>query len=155
MSGDHPASGAAAAAGPWLLFDGTCGFCARSVQFVLRHEGRRRTLRFASLQGAYGRDVRARQPELTHVDSIIWCAPSEPGRAERVLMRSDAVLEVLQYLGGGWRVLGVLGRAVPRVVRDAAYDLVAGHRRRLASNEACLLPAADQRARFPETLQKR
>ena len=32
-----------------LLYDGTCGFCAQSVQFVLRHDRKRRTLRFSSL----------------------------------------------------------------------------------------------------------
>lgn len=145
-----------------LLYDGDCGFCARSVQFVLRRERRRRTLRFASLQGPYGSEVRARHPEVDGVDSIIWYEPpggeSRPeagrgpgaGRGERVLVRSDAVLAVLSYLGGGWRLLGALGRLVPRVVRDAAYDLVAHHRRRLASNDACLLPTAEQRVRFPE-----
>ena len=33
---------------PILLYDGTCGFCAESLQLVLRHD-RRRTLRFAAL----------------------------------------------------------------------------------------------------------
>jgi predicted DCC family thiol-disulfide oxidoreductase YuxK len=136
--------------GALLLYDGTCGFCARSVQFVLRREGRRRTLRFASKQGPCGSDLRARHPELEGVDSIIWYAPPEPGLAERVLVRSDAVLEVLSYLGGAWRMLGVLGRIVPRAVRDMAYDFVARRRRRLASNDLCIVPAAEQRARFPE-----
>src|SRR4051812_7086526 len=57
---------------PLLLFDGTCGFCAQSVQFVLRHERRRQTLRFASLQSHSGTEVRERHPELIHVDSVIW-----------------------------------------------------------------------------------
>jgi predicted DCC family thiol-disulfide oxidoreductase YuxK len=141
--------------GALLLYDGSCGFCARSVQFVLRHEGRRRTLRFASLQGAYGSEVRAWHPALEGVDSIIWYDPPGPDRAGRVLVRADAVLEVLQYLGGAWRVLGVLGRIVPRAVRDAAYDLVARHRRRLASNDVCMVLTPEQRARFPEMALER
>lgn len=133
-----------------LLYDGSCGFCARSVQFVLRHERRRRTLRFASLQGPYGAEVRARHAELDSVDSIIWYEPPGASRAERVLVRSDAILELLSYLGGGWRLLGGLGRLVPRGARDLAYDLVARYRRRLASNDVCVLPTPAQRARFPE-----
>lgn len=149
---EYPLSLLARAGGALLLYDGDCGFCARSVQFVLRHERRRRTLRFASLQGPYGSEVRARHAEVDGVDSIIWYEPpgGEAGRGERVLVRSDAVLAVLSYLGGGWRLLGALGRLVPRVVRDGAYDLVARHRRRLASNDVCLLPTVAQRARFPE-----
>ena len=38
--------------GPVLLYDGDCGFCAESVQLVLRHE-RRRRVRFAPLQGVF------------------------------------------------------------------------------------------------------
>ena len=58
-----------------LLYDGTCGFCADSVQLVLRHD-RRRTLRFASLQGAFGTAVRARHPELARADTVVWVDPA-------------------------------------------------------------------------------
>jgi predicted DCC family thiol-disulfide oxidoreductase YuxK len=141
---------AARTGGAILLYDGNCGFCARSVQLILRYERRRRTLHFASLQGPYGSEVRARQPELNGVDSIIWYDPPGSGRAERVLVRSAAVLEVLSYLGGGWRLLGGLGRVVPSVARDLAYNLVARYRLRLASNDSCVLPTAEQRARFAD-----
>jgi predicted DCC family thiol-disulfide oxidoreductase YuxK len=60
-------------------------------------------------------------------------------------VRSDAALHLLERLGGVWRVLGVLGRIVPRPLRDAAYDRLARVRKRLfrAPAEACpLLPAA-------------
>jgi predicted DCC family thiol-disulfide oxidoreductase YuxK len=83
-----------------LLFDGTCGFCARNVQFVLRHERRRRTLRFATLAGATGRAIRACHPELKGVDSVIWYEPATNGSDERLLIRSAAALRVWRYLGG-------------------------------------------------------
>jgi predicted DCC family thiol-disulfide oxidoreductase YuxK len=132
-----------------LLYDGTCGFCARSVQFVLRHEGRDRSLRFASLDGETGREIRARHPELQTVDSLIWYDPrASPTRPLRI--RSDAVLTVASYLGGIWRVLSWLGRVIPRSLRDAAYDLIARHRREIGATaaESCLIPTAEQRGRF-------
>lgn len=133
--------------GPVLLYDGTCGFCAESVQLVLRHD-RRRTLRFASLQGAFGADVRARHPALAGADSVAWLEPASPGRAERVLLRSDAALRVAGYLGG-WFHLARLAAILPRPLRDAGYDLVARHRHRLSGDgPSCLLPAPDARARF-------
>ena len=132
--------------GALLLYDGDCGVCAASVQLVLRHD-RRGTLRFASLQGPTGRAVRARHPALAAVDSVIWVDAAGEAGAERVLVRSAAALRVARYLGGGWRVLGVLGWLVPRPVRDAAYDLIARHRMRLRA-PACLLPDARERARF-------
>lgn len=124
-----------------LLYDGTCGFCAESVQLVLRHD-RRRTLRFASLQGEFGSRVRAGHPELDHVDSVIWV---EGGR---VLVRSDAALSVARYLGGWWR-LALLARALPRPLRDAGYDLIARHRHRLGGDgPQCLVPDPAVRERF-------
>ena len=141
-------SGRADGTGALLLYDGDCGVCAASVQLVLRHD-RRRTLRFASLQGATGTALRARHPALAAVDSVLWVEPAPDGRGERVLVRSAAALRVARYLGGWWRVLGALGWLVPRPVRDAAYDLIARHRMRLRA-PACLLPDAGERARFVE-----
>jgi len=132
---------------PVLLYDGTCGFCADSVQLVLRHD-RRRTLRFASLQGAFGAAVRARHPELARADTVVWVDPPSDGRGERVLLRSDAALKVAAYLGG-WFHLARVAAILPRPLRDAAYDLVARHRHQLSGDgPSCLVPAPDARARF-------
>jgi predicted DCC family thiol-disulfide oxidoreductase YuxK len=132
-----------------LLFDGTCGFCARNVQFVLRHERARRTLRFASLQSAIGTELTTRRTDLRGVDSVLWLEPASDGQPERVLVRSAAVLRVLRYLGGSWSLLAALGGFVPRVLRDSIYDLVARHRHRLAAaGPSCLVPTPEQRARF-------
>jgi predicted DCC family thiol-disulfide oxidoreductase YuxK len=125
---------------PLLLYDGTCGFCARSVQFVLAHD-RRGTVRFGPLQGACGRALVAAHPELHAVDSVVWYDGA------RVRVRSDAVLAVLRHLGGGWRVLAAAGRVVPRALRDALYDAVARRRFTLVAR-ACLLPRPEERARF-------
>lgn len=129
-----------------LLYDGTCGFCAASVQFILRHE-RRHTLRFAALESEAGRQVRARHPAIDGLDSMIWVEhPGDIG--ERVLVRSEAGLRIARYMGGLWR-MAVLGRLMPRVLRDAAYDTVARHRHRLVPEpEQCYVPPPDVRRRF-------
>lgn len=132
---------------PILLYDGTCGFCAESVQLVLRHD-RRRTLRFASLQGEYGTLVRARHSDLDGVDSIVWVEPSDDGGNEKVLVRSDAALRVARYLGGWW-MLSLAAFVLPRALRDSAYNLIARHRHKLVgSGASCLLPAPEVRERF-------
>jgi predicted DCC family thiol-disulfide oxidoreductase YuxK len=132
---------------PLLLYDGTCGFCARSVQFVLRHERRSRTLRFARLEGPTGVALRARRPELAGVDSLVWLEPASSDRAEQVWVRSRGARAVGHYLGGVWRALAALGALVPARVLDAGYDWVARHRRELA-RDACVLPTPEQRHRF-------
>lgn len=128
-----------------LLYDGDCGFCAGSVQFVLGHErpAARARLAFAPLQGTFGTRVRTQFPELAGVDSVVWYDPTGPS----VRVRSAAALAATAHLGGPWVVLAALGRLVPRGLRDAIYDLIARRRFEIAA-PACLLPTPDERARF-------
>jgi predicted DCC family thiol-disulfide oxidoreductase YuxK len=132
--------------GPVLLYDGLCGFCDGTVQFILRHD-RRKTLRFATLQGDYARDVIARHPEVAGVDSLILVDHDESG-TERVHCRSSGALRVARYLGGPWH----LARAtaiVPRFIRDLAYDGFARIRYRVFGRyTSCPIPTPQQRARF-------
>jgi predicted DCC family thiol-disulfide oxidoreductase YuxK len=137
--------------GPILLYDGECGLCARSVQFVLAHESpdrstRRCALRFAPLQGTLAARVRADHPMVATIDSVVWIEIDADGH-EQVAVRSAAALSALAYLGGGWRLLARAGRLVPRPVRDAVYDIVARHRQALMT-PSCLLPTPEQRRRF-------
>jgi predicted DCC family thiol-disulfide oxidoreductase YuxK len=139
-----------------LLYDGSCGFCARSVQFVLHHEARRRTLRFAALDSAIGLEVRARHPEIEGVDSVVWVESTDAGGGtERVLVRSAAVLCVLRYLGGVWQALALLAAIVPRSLADWFYDFIARHRHQLTrGGPACLIPTPDQQSRFIDRRQE-
>jgi predicted DCC family thiol-disulfide oxidoreductase YuxK len=130
-----------------LLYDGDCGVCARSVQFVLRHEpAEHPTLRFARLAGPLGDQLRAQHAGLRHIDSMIWFDPA-PHARQHVRVRSEAVLAALSYLGGRWRWLATLGALVPVSLRDRAYAWFAARRHRVA-RPACLLPSAEQSARF-------
>ena len=136
------------ASGPVLLYDGSCGFCAASVRFVLRHD-RRGTLRFAALQSPFGRRALEQHPQLRAVDSVIWLdqsGRSSTAPVSQPSVRSDAALRLMEYLGGWWTV-GRIIRIVPRPIRDAAYDLIARHRHQLTRAD-CLVPTAAERRRF-------
>jgi len=134
---------------PVLLYDGLCGFCDGTVQFILRHD-RRGTLRFATLQGEYARGVIARHPELEGVDSLVLVEVDPASGRETVSFRSNGALRVARYLGGPWH----LARAtaiVPRVIRDLAYDGFARIRYRVFGRyDSCPIPSPEQRARFIE-----
>jgi len=126
-----------------LLYDGTCGFCASSVQWVLRRD-RRGTLRFAALQGDTARPMLARHPQLADVDSVVWV-----GESGEVRVRSAAALAVARYLGGGWSVVARLAALIPGPIRDWGYDLIARHRHKLTRNgPECLVPSPEERRRF-------
>jgi len=130
-----------------LLFDDRCGLCNSAVQFVLRHE-RKHSLRFASLHGEYGLELRARHPELNSVDSMVWLRASDGHAAEVIAIRLDAALLTAEYLGGLF-TLAAIARLLPRRLRDAGYDLIARHRHKLSpAPMECLIPTPDQRRRF-------
>jgi predicted DCC family thiol-disulfide oxidoreductase YuxK len=131
---------------PILFYDGTCGLCARTVQFVLRHERRRHDLRFAPLQGPSAATLKRRVPSLAGIDSVIWYQPPTGGEPERIRVRSAVGLTILRYLGGPWRLLLVTW-VIPGPLRDALYNLIARYRHQVAG-AACLLPTPEQRARF-------
>lgn len=128
-----------------VFYDGECGFCHHSVQFILRHDHDGSAFRFAPLQGEtfaakVDEAARASLPDSLFVQ-----------RADgELLMRSDATVHILRRLGGTWFVLGALLALVPRFLRDPAYDAFARIRHRLFARpvDTCpLLPPA-LRARF-------
>ena len=139
-------SAVTAADGPILVYDGDCGFCARSVQFVLQND-RRGVVRFAAREGAAGIAVRGRHPHLKTVESLLWVEMRD-GR-EVVSVYSDAVLKTARYLGGIYGVLATLGAIVPRFLRDPVYNLIARMRKRIMGGAAaCHLPAPSELARM-------
>ena len=133
--------------GPVLLYDGLCGFCDGTVQFILEHD-RHGTLRFATLQGEYARGVIARHPELQGVDSLVLVEPADDSTSERVSVRSAGALRLARYLGGPWHLARVVA-IVPRFLRDWAYDGFARIRYRVFGRyDSCPIPSPEQRARF-------
>jgi predicted DCC family thiol-disulfide oxidoreductase YuxK len=130
-----------------LLYDGLCGFCDRTVQFILAHD-RKGTIRFAPLQGDFAREVFARHPEVRDVDSLILVETDAGTGHECVSVRSDGALRTASRLGGVWRAAAVL-RIVPRPIRDAFYDAFAKVRYRVFGRlDECPLPSAEHRSRF-------
>ena len=129
-----------------VLYDGVCGLCDRSVQFLLRRD-RRAVFAFAALQGETAAAIRGRHSRLEGADSMVLVR-DPGGPAEQVLVRSAAALQALGALGGFWRLVSWL-RIVPRPLRDAVYDTIAKRRYRwFGKFDSCRLPAPGEAARF-------
>jgi predicted DCC family thiol-disulfide oxidoreductase YuxK len=133
---------------PILLYDGVCGLCNRAVQFVLKRD-REDRFRFAALQSNFAADGLHRNgvsPQ--QLDTIyVLLDRGEPG--ERLLVRSDAAVFVLQTVGGIWQVIGALLRVLPRWLRDPGYNLIARNRYQVFGKYAtCPLPQEQDRHKF-------
>ena len=126
-----------------ILYDGVCVFCSRWIRFVASRD-RERRFRFTAIQSGYG----------TRLAQAFGIDPSDPDTSAVIqggvaYFKSDAALTVLSQLPRwGWvRVL----LAVPKPLRDAAYNLVARNRYRIFGKyEACFLGDAGFRDRVME-----
>ena len=125
-----------------LLYDGECGFCARSVQFVLDHNTAN-DIMFAPLQSDIATELCApHNVDPTDLDTLIFIT------ANGAYRYSDGTIEISKHLGRPWRI-GTALRFVPRPIRDAGYRFVATHRQRLAKvGDTCRIPTPEERQRF-------
>jgi predicted DCC family thiol-disulfide oxidoreductase YuxK len=129
------------AAHPVVFFDGCCGVCNKSVDFMLSKD-RDSVLRFAPLQGetAQGHFADMREDDLMRT---LWLL-DEKGLHNR----STAVLRAFKRLHWPLKAVSWL-LAVPRPVRDWAYDLFARNRYRFAGrSSSCRIPSPAERAVF-------
>ncbi len=125
-----------------VYFDGVCNLCNSAVNFLIDQDKQGR-LKFASLQSEAGKVVlhRSGLPEQDY-DSFILVKNGQ------LFQKSEAVLEVVKLLGGGWLLLYGF-KIVPRTWRDWLYTQIAQNRYRwFGKRTQCRLPTPELRARF-------
>ncbi len=134
---------------PILLYDGVCGLCNRLNQFLLSRD-RAGRLQFAALQSAFADQTLRKHGKKGDLDTL-YLLTDYGCDSERVLSKSRAVLGAVEELGGPWRALAGVLRALPARILDAVYDRVARNRYRIfGKSETCRVPTPEQRARFIE-----
>ena len=123
-----------------LLFDGVCTLCNGLVRFVIERDPAGR-FQFAPLQSDAARRLLRAVPQ-PWPDSLVLV---EDGR---LFTRSTAALRVARGLRFPWPLAYVFV-AVPRPVRDWAYDAIARNRYRwFGRREVCMVPTPELRSRF-------
>ncbi len=140
--------------GPILLYDGVCGFCNWAVRFILKYDSRQ-LFRFASLQSEFAKRILAKHgADASRLDTLYVVLKGSADQLDAnpsglLLSRSDAVLFVLNELGGMWRCFGRILRVLPRVVIDCGYRAFARYRYSIFGRyDSCPLPSAATRSRF-------
>ena len=131
---------------PIVLFDGVCGLCDASINFIIDHDARS-VFRFAPLPSEIARGLLThhhRDP--TALTSVVLIdAPSA-----RLYTRSSAILRIARRLNFPLPLLAWLALILlPPPLRDAGYDWIARHRYRwFGQLDACRRPTAATAARF-------
>lgn len=125
---------------PIIFYDGDCGFCNKTVQFILNHE-KNREIHFCALQSEFAKAffLRLGISEMDLSTFYFW-------DTKQLNKRSTAALRVLNYLRFPFQ-LGKTGWIVPRFIRDGIYSFIAKRRTRLAGR-FCVIPTKEQALRF-------
>ncbi len=126
---------------PILFFDGLCGLCNTSVDFVMKRDTRD-VFRYAPLQGETAASYLS-EKDREDLDSVILQTP------DGLYRHTSAVVRILWKLPGIWPVLGTLLWLVPKPLRNIGYRIVARNRYRFfGKKESCRLPTPEEIGRL-------
>nr|WP_262482011.1 DUF393 domain-containing protein [Aquimarina agarivorans] len=126
-----------------ILFDGICNLCSSAIQFMIKHD-KKRKFRYASLQSEIGQQLlNERNIDPKVIDSIILI---EPNKA--YYFKSTAALEIAKHLSGIYPLLSVF-LFFPAKMRDPIYDFIAKNRYKwFGKKESCMIPDKEIKSLF-------
>lgn len=125
---------------PIVFYDGVCGLCNRSVQFILRHD-KKKKFRFATLQGEVAKEMLSPE-QRERIDTVIVRS------RDRMFQKSGAFFEIMANLGG-WPSYFLAFSWLPSKFTDWLYMHVARRRYKWFEQLAsCPVPEPGVRERF-------
>ncbi len=131
-----------------ILYDGVCGFCNRTVQFILKRDSKDH-FRFATLQSEFAGNLLRKHGLSAESLESVYLVIDAGKPTERVQVRSDASISIGRELGIFWRVMANLLSIVPQSLRDWGYSEIARYRYRIFGKyDTCPLPKASDRHKF-------
>ena len=123
-----------------IFFDGVCGLCNGFIDFIMKVD-KKDLFSFSPLQSDFA--AKMLPPEkVQNLDSVVVIIDGQ------IHTKSKAVLEVLNTLGGRWKLISILG-VLPKGLLNIGYDLVASNRYKIfGKKETCRIPTPEERERF-------
>lgn len=123
-----------------VFYDGDCGFCNRTVQFILKFE-RNHEIMFSPIQSDFTKNFfkgnNAPEPDLStfyfYTNYVL-------------LSKSTAALALLPFLKFPFFGFNLF-RIIPICQRDQLYDFIAKRRKKISA-DYCLIPNEEQKSRF-------
>lgn len=113
-----------------VFYDGECGLCQRSISLISKWD-KNHMLNFAPLNGITFKKYFS---ETSDMKTVVFFSEG------KLYTKSDAIIAIGKTLGGlkkSWIVL----KFIPRLIRDAVYSFIAGHRNKVS----CVILNKDKR----------
>lgn len=125
-----------------ILYDGVCGFCDQSIQFILKNKPDP-SIRLVSFQSEMGKQL-CQQFYIKNMDAIVLI------ENDTYYDKSTAVLKIIEKLQTRWQYLKYF-MVVPKFIRDIIYNFIAKHRYRLMGKaEQCRILTKQEKMYFLE-----
>lgn len=126
---------------PIVFFDGECGLCNRTVNWLIGLNKGRDVLRFATLQGSTAKK-KLPDERIRDLDSMAFLIDG------KIYIKSSGILRSGMSLGGLYK-LGAIGLIIPTFLRDAIYDGIAKNRHKwFSKHDTCRIPTPEERRYF-------
>lgn len=128
-----------------VFYDGECGFCDQTVQFLL-NEDHDKIFLFAPLKGKTAGKVLKKLSLNQRKEDTLVLVENYREDNEKIYILGKAALRILWLLGDTWRLLGWIS-FLPSILYDWIYRLFARYRHRFFAKK-CRLPQFEKDSRF-------
>lgn len=123
-----------------VFFDGSCGLCHWSVQFILRWD-KKKIFYFSPLNSEFGKKALINTDAATDTFYL--------KSSGHLYQKSEGAIKTLILLGGFWSLLGQALNLLPTQFLNFVYDVIAKFRIQLfGTKTSCDLLSKDQKGRF-------
>jgi predicted DCC family thiol-disulfide oxidoreductase YuxK len=122
-----------------VFYDGDCGFCSRSVQFILKKQ--KRPVYFMPLQSELAEKIIQSHGREIDMNTLFYLNET------KLYERSSAVLKIANNFHFGYKSFAFIGSLIPKYFRDKVYDCIAKRRLSIAGKN-CYLPTAEEKELF-------
>ncbi len=122
-----------------VFYDGECGFCNTSVQFILKRR-KNNSIYFAPLQSEFASKTLKKCKQDIKLDTIYFLSH------KKIYQKSSAAFQMAKQLNWPYP-LAVIFYIVPRFIRDGVYDFIANRRHKLRKG-FCVIPNQEEQQFF-------
>lgn len=123
-----------------IYFDGYCGLCHKSVQFVLKND-KKSIIFFSPLSSAFSKKDLINTDQ---ADDTFYIKSNG-----QLYQKSEAWIVTLNLLGGFWKIVAIAAKQLPSEFLNNCYDFIAKHRKKIfGSKDNCDLLSREQKDRF-------
>lgn len=110
-----------------VFYDGSCGLCHHFIRFTLSENLHRTPFLFMPLQGKSFHEIMQINRVSDLPDSIVVFDTDK----EMLYYKTEAVIPVLESLGGLWKLFASLLKFIPLKLSNLIYDLIARKRHKI------------------------